>query len=83
MIDFLFSITAVPNDIVNIDQLSFHFECFVIGATAEITGVIVNNDDQLEGPEAIGFTIDEASNVPGATAFSNMVVTTLNDVLGM
>lgn len=65
------SFAAQPEDIINIDQLYFHFECFAEGETAYINNILINNDAFLEGPEVIGFTLGEASNVPGAMSYGN------------
>lgn len=70
---------AQSEDIVNIDGLYFHFQCFAEGETAIITSITANNDGSLEGPEVIGFTLGEASNVPGATAFGNVEEIVIND----
>lgn len=70
---------AEAADIVNLDQLYFNFECFTEGETAYIFDILAQGNDCLEGPETIGFTLGESSNVPGAMAFGNTVEIVIND----
>lgn len=68
---FLF--IAEASDIIALDSLQLHFECFTEGAMTSVDVLAQGNDNLLEGPEVIGFTLGAASNIPDATAFGNTV----------
>ena len=75
-----FHYIAEASDIITIDDLELSFECFTEGAMASVTIFPNGNDNCLEGPEIIGFTLGEASNIPGAIPFGNTVECVITDL---
>lgn len=70
---------AEAADIINLDEAFFHFECFTEGAVDGISVTPMGNDGLFEGPELIGFTLYEASNIDGAMVFGNTVEIVIDD----